>query len=139
MKTIRAILVQYRSAVVVAIAGNEPLLTSLPRVSPEPGHTPDAVQVATAFTPPNKATGTHTESDDADFQDYQLAAAIGEDATLEDAIVLETRPERTPAPFETTMGLGTPGGAISLWIIVRTTDGNERASAKSVVRRPDAE
>ena len=36
------------------------------------------------------------------------------------------------------MGLSEPGGAVSLWVIVRTKDGNERASAKSVVRRPDA-
>ena len=139
MKTIRAIVVQYRATVVVAIAGNEPLLSTIPRVTPEPGHTPDAVQVATAFVAPDKATGSHTESDDASFADYQIAAAIGEGATLEDAVVLETRTARTPAPFETTMGLSAPGGAVSLWVIVRTTDGNERASAKSVVRRPDAE
>ena len=138
MKVIRALLVQYRATVVVAIAGNEPLLSALPRVTPEPGHTPDAVFVTTTFTAPNKATGEHTESGDADFDDYQIVAAIGEEATLEDSIVLETRSARTPAPFETTLGLGAPGGAVSLWVIVRTTDGNERASAKSVVRRPDA-
>lgn len=137
MKAIRAILVQYRATVVVAIAGNEPLLSTLPRVSPEPGHTPDAVQVTTAFVAPDKATGAHTESDDADFRDYQIVAAIGSEATLEDAIVLETRTARTPAPFETTLGLGSPGGAVSIWVIVRTTDGNERASQKSVVQRPD--
>ena len=96
------------------------------------------MQVTTAFTAPNKATGAHSESDDADFKDYQIVAAIGEEATLEDAIVLETRPARTPAPFETTLGLAEPGGAVSLWVIVRTKDGNERASTKSVVRRPDA-
>jgi hypothetical protein len=139
MKTIRAILVQYRATVIVPISGNEPLLNTLPRVTPEPGHTPEPVQVSTAFVAPNKATGSHTESDDADFEDYQIVAAIGEEATLEDAIVLETRTARTPAPFETSMGLAEPGGAVSLWVIVRTKDGNERASAKSLVRRPDAE
>lgn len=139
MRTIRAILVQYRMAVLPSIAGNAPLLATLPRVTPEPGHTPDAVQVTTAFVAPDKASVAHTESEDATFKDYQIVAAIGEEATLEDAIVLATRTARPPAPFETTMGLTAPGGAVSIWVIVRTEDGNERASAKSVVRRPDAE
>ena len=136
MKFIRAVLISYRTAVLPKIAGNQPLIDTIPRVTPEPGHTPDPVQVSAAFVAPNKAVGSYTESDDGDFKDYQIVAAVGEDATLEDAIPLETRTARTPAPFETTFGLGAPDSAISLWVIVRTKDGNERASDKVVVHRP---
>lgn len=136
MKNIRAVLVQYRATVLKPLAGNEPLLNTVPRVTPEPGHTPAPVQVSATHVEPDKAALTHTQSDDPDFKSYQIAAAMGVNSTLEDAITLETRTERTPAPFETTFGLAEPGSAISLWVIVSTTDGNERASEKVVVQRP---
>ena len=103
-----------------------------------PKHDPQVSKgVSTAFIAPNKAVGSYTETADADFKDYQIVAAVGDDATLEDAIVLETRPERTPAPFETLFGLAEPDSIISIWVIVRTHDGNERASEKSIVHRPE--
>ena len=96
----------------------------------------DKPTVTAQFASPDHATGEHTESDDAAFEDYQIVAAVGEDATLEDAVVLETRTNRVPAPFTVSLGLGEPGGAVSLWVIVRTKDGHEKASSEVVVVRP---
>ncbi len=137
MKFIRAVLISYRSAVIYKIAGNQPLIDTIPRVTPEPGHTPEPVQVSATFVAPNKAVGEYTESAEAQFKDYQIVAAIGAEATLDDAILLETRTDRTPAPFETTFGLADPGSAISIWVVVRIEDGNERASDKVVVQHPE--
>jgi hypothetical protein len=129
MEKLRAVLVSYRTAAVPRLAGNATLLATLPRVTPQPGHTPDAVAVTAVFVAPDIAQVTHTESDDTDFKEYQLRGT-------EDAVVLATHNVRTPSPFTTQLGLGTPGGAVSLWVYVVTNDGNERASPRAVVHRP---
>ena len=136
MKSIRAVLVKYRAAVVSKIAGDEELIATIPRVTPEPGHTPEKVEVSAGFQAPNKAVVAHTESDDADFKEYQLLGAVGDDADLEDAVLLDTHAARVPVDFVTTFGLATPGSAVSLWVVVRTNDGNERTSDRAVVQRP---
>lgn len=136
MEDIRAVLLSYRKAVVPRLAGNQALLASIPRLTPEPGHTPAAVSATAVFQPPDVAKVTHAESDDADFKEYELRGTAGADGDAEDAIVLENHPARTPADFFTQHGLGSPGGAVSLWVYVITNDGNERGSARMVVERP---
>jgi len=136
LENIRAVLVAYRKAAVTRLAAHESVLATLPRVTPQPGHTPDAVSAQAELVPPDIAQVTHTESDDQDFKEYQLRGTIGEDGDTEDAVVLATHTERTPAPFSTQHGLGLPGGAVSLWVYVITHDGNERASNRMVVQRP---
>lgn len=135
-KQIRAVLVAYRAAALSKLAARADLLDSLPRVSPQPGHTPDAVSVSAAFIPPDTAQITHSESADSDFKEYQLRGVPGDDGDLEDAVVLATHTGRAPQAFTTQHGLGSPGGAASLWITVVTTDGNERSSERVVVLRP---
>ena len=136
MEEIRTALVSYRAAVLFRIAGNQALIDSIPRVSPEPGHTPAPVSASGVFQAPDAAKVAHTESDDADFKEYQLRGTIGDDGDTEDAILLATHAARTPADFLTQFGLGAPGGAVSLWVYVVTNDGNERASNRVVVERP---
>lgn len=136
MQTIRAVLVSYRAVAAQRLTAQTALLEILPRVSPLPGHTPDAVSIAAVFVAPDIAQVTHGESADADFKEYQLRGTIGEDGNLEDTVVLATHAVRTPAPFSTQLGLGVPGGAVSLWVYVITNDGNERASERRVVQRP---
>ena len=136
MEEIRAALVSYRVAVLFPIAGNAALIDSIPRISPEPGHTPAPVSASATFQAPDMARVAHTESDDSDFKEYQLRATIGDDGDTEDAVLLATHAARTPAEFTTQFGLGSPGGAVSLWVYVVTSDGNERASNRVVVERP---
>lgn len=133
---IRAVLVAYRAAALSKLAGMPELLGTLPRVTPLPGHTPDAVTISAVLVPPDTAQVTHSESDDPGFKEYQFRGTVGEDGDAEDAVVLATHSARTPAPFTTQLGLGIPGGAGSYWVFVVTNDGNERASARAVVRRP---
>ena len=135
IEEIRAVLVSYRAAVLFRIAGNQPLIDTIPRVSPEPGHTPDPVSASATFQAPDTAKVAHTQSDDSDFKEYQLRATIGDDGDAEDAVVLATHPARIPVEFQTQFGLGSPGGAVTLWVYVVTNDGNERASNKMVVER----
>jgi hypothetical protein len=134
---IYAALVSYRTAVLPRISTNQPLIDTLPRLSPEGGHTPEAVTVQATLTSPNTATGTHSESDEATFAEYEVLAAAGEDAELDDAIVLFTRTNRTPEPFTVTLGLAEPGGAVSIWVRVVLESGNEKTSQRVVVQRPD--
>lgn len=136
MESIRAVLVAYRKSVVPRLAGNQTLLASIPRVTPEPGHTPDAVTATAVFQAPDVAKVSHSASDDADFKEYELRATVGASGDAEDAIVLGSHPARTPADFFTQHGLGAPGGTVSLWVYVITNDGNERGSARMVVTRP---
>ena len=133
---IRAVLVAYRAAAQSKLAGMSELLDTLPRVTPLPGHTPDAVTISAVYVPPDTAQVTHSESDDPDFKEYQFRGTVGEDGDPEDAVVLATHTARTPAPFTTQLGLGIPGGAGSYWVFVITKGGNERASARAVVHRP---
>ena len=136
MRSIRAVLVAYRAAAESRLAGDAALLATLPRVTPLPGHTPEKVSIEAAFVAPDIAQVTHGESDDVDFKEYQLQGTAGEDGTLEDAVVLATHTGRTPVVFNTQHGLGQPGGAVSLWVVVVTHDGNARASDRAVVKRP---
>lgn len=136
MQNIRAVLVSYRAAVAHRIAGNQALLEAVPRVSPEPGHTPNAVTATAVFQAPDTAKVSHAQSDDVDFKEYQLRGAAGPDGDTEDAIVLATHTAQAPADFFTQLGLGSPGGAVSLWVYVITNDGNERGSTRMVVERP---
>jgi hypothetical protein len=137
MRSIYAVLLSYRTAVLPRIAGNEPLIETLPRLTPEPGHTPDAVNASAVFEAPDAARVVHSESEDADFKEYQLRGAVGDDADTEDAVVLATHAARVPEEFVSTFGLTQPGAAVTLWVYVVTEDGNERGSAKMVVRRPE--
>ena len=136
MVDIRAVLVAYRTAVLPKIAGDTALLASLPRVTPEPGHTPEAVQISSTFQAPDTARTSHTESEDAKFKAYHYLAAAGEDATLEDAVRLATHTERVPVEFSTQFGLSEPGSAVSLWVSIETTEGNSSTSERNVIHRP---
>ena len=136
IENIRAILVSYRGAVRYPLAGNEPLLNTIPRVTPEPGSTPDPVNASAGLEGTNQVRIAHTQSDDAKFARYEARGAIGDDADADDAIVLGTHTARTPEDFVLTFGLNSPGSAVTVWIYVVTEDGNERGSQKMVVRRP---
>ena len=138
-ETIRAIylvLLTYRTAVLPRISANQPLIDTLPRLSPEGGHTPDAVTVDGALTGVDTATVTHSESAEPTLESYIFLGAIGDDAGLDDAVVLGIHTNRTPEPFTTTLGLTEPGGAVSLWVKVTLNTGNERTSERVVVTRP---
>ena len=134
---IYAVLLSYRTAVLPRISTNQPLIDTLPRLSPEGGHTPAAVTVQAALTSEDTATGSHSESDEATFAEYVVLAAAGEDADLDDAVVLFTRTSRTPEPFTVTLGLSDPGGAVCIWVRVVLETGNEKTSDRVVVSRPD--
>ena len=109
---------------------------TIPRLTPEPGHTPDAVNASAALEGTNQARISHTQSDDADFARYELRGAVGDNADAEDAVVVDTHTARVPADFVTAFGLGSPGAAATFWVYVVTADGNERGSVKMVVERP---
>jgi hypothetical protein len=136
MRDIYAVLLSYRQAVLPRIAGNQPLIDTLPRLTPEPGHTPQPVDASAVFQAPNQSKVVHSESDDADFKEYQYRGAVGADADAEDAVVIGTHTGRTPQEFVTSFGLTQPGAQVSLWVYVITNDGNERGSPRMVVTRP---
>ena len=137
IRFIYAVLLSYRMAVLPRISTDQPLIDTLPRLSPEGGHTPQAVTVQATLTSPDTATGTHSESAEATFAEYVVLAAAGEDADLDDAVELSTRTNRVPEPFTVALGLAEPGGAVCIWVRVVLESGNEKTSARVVVRRLD--
>lgn len=136
MAGVRAVLSSYRAAVLFRIAGNVALIDAIPRLSPEPGHTPEPVTVSASQPTPGTALVTHGASSDPDFKELQLRGVAGNDGDAEDAIVLETHDSPDAGTFTTQHGLASPGGAVTLWVYVVTNDGNERASERMVVERP---
>ena len=137
IRFIYAVLLSYRTAVLPRISTDQPLIDTLPRLSPEGGHTPQPVTVQATLTSPNTATGTHSESAEATFAEYVVLAAAGDDADLDDAVVLYTRTNRVPEPFTVMLGLADPGGAVCIWVRVVLETGNEKTSSRVVVQRPD--
>ena len=130
------VLLAYRESVPTRISTNTALLSTIPRLTPVPGHTPDAVTATAIYEAPDTARITHSESAEATFESYTALAAAGDDASVEDAIVIGIHTDRTPAEFITHLGLSTPGGAVTVWVKVTLTTGNERTSAPVVVNRP---
>ena len=134
---IRARLVQYRRAVPGLFPKEHPLVTSLPKLSPPRGHTPDAVVLTGVW---NAGTGladlSWTASDDPDLLHYQVrrSGATPYDTSTELVVTTVLPPGLTHSTLE---GLPVDGATMGYKVYVVLTTGNEKGSNAMSVTRVD--
>ena len=134
---IRARLVQYRRAVPGLFPKDHPLVTSLPKLTPPRGHTPDAVVLTGVW---NLVTGladlSWTASTDPDLLHYQVrrSGATPYDTSTELVVATVLPPGLTHSTLE---GLPTNGATMGYKVYVVLTTGNEKGSNAVSVTRDD--
>jgi hypothetical protein len=104
----------YRLAVPARLPNNEVLLASLPRLSPEPGSTPAAVDASAVFQAPDQFKVVYDASDAADLKEYQLRGNAGATFRSEDAVVIATNAKDATREFVSGFGLTQPGASVGV-------------------------
>ncbi len=112
------------------------LIETLPRLTPLPGHTPDAVNASAVLEGTNQSKVVYDASTDAMLESYELRGSAGDDYNDEDAVVIATNAPGAPREFVTPFGLNQPGAKVALKVYVILTTGNEAGSAAMFVERP---
>lgn len=126
----------YRLAVPARVPNNEVLLAALPRLTPEPGSTPDAVNASGVFVAPDQFRVTYSASEAGDLKEYQLRGNAGGTFRSEDAVVIATNAKDAPREFLSSFGLTQPGAKVSVAVYVITDTGNQKGSAPMTITRP---
>jgi hypothetical protein len=133
----KALMVTYRLKVEALYAPGSNQVTTLPRLTPLPGSTPDAVVLESVWSEPNlRAELTWTESTDPALAGYHVRATPGPDYSAEDETLLATIPPGAPRSYNTAAGLAVPGSAMSYKVYVLLTTGHEAGSNAETVTRP---
>ena len=134
---IRARLVQYRRAVPGQFPSDHPLVTSLPSLSPPPGHTPDAVVLAGVW---NQISGladlSWTASVDPDLLHYQVRRSGATPYSTSTELVVATVPAGTLV-HSTLDGLPVDGATMGYKAYVVLTTGNQKGSNAVSITRDD--
>ena len=126
----------YRETVPGRLSAFPDLITTLPRLTPLPGHTPVPVNASAVFQAPNASKVVHDASTDAQLLRYELRGTVGHQYNDEDAVVIATHTPQEPREFVTTFGLTQPGAEVALKVFVVLTTGNEAGSATMSLERP---
>lgn len=127
---------QYRQAVVAAFPATSPLVASLPKLTPAPGHTPAPVNVSAAWDAGiSRARITCTASDDPDLAEYELRACFGSMYKTDEEQVIANNPPGT-LEFVTDEGLVASGSRVFYKVYVKLSTGNEKGSKTVSVTRP---
>jgi hypothetical protein len=134
---IYAILKSYRQALPSYFATGHALIDSLPRLTPEPGATPEAVTMTAVLDPAtNEVVITHSKSTAANFARYQYRLTRGTEWSDEDDEVIDDVTDINALEFRTTKGVEVPNVTAVYKAFVITTGDNERGSEPVVITRP---
>ena len=129
---IYAMIKNYRLALPTFFPADSPLVTSLPRLTPRRGHTPDPVQAEGSWNP---ATGqadlTWSPSDESTIVRYEIRMTPGEKYATKDESTLGRVDPDAPLQFATNQGLTREGRPASFKVYVILKTGNERAATPS--------
>jgi len=132
------VLKNYRQALPSHFATGHALIDSLPRLTPEPGATPEAVTATVVYVP---ATGqvriTHTKSTAANFAQYEYRMTRGLTWSDDDDEVIGNVTDIDTLEFLTNAGVETAGVSAVYRAFVKTTTGNEKGSNTVLITRPD--
>ena len=126
----------YRQAVPIKLEMHPELVSTMPALTPAPGHTPVPVEASGVLIAPNQSKVVYTASIDPTLEKYQLRGSVGDSYDEADAVVIATNQPGEPLEFITTFGLTQPGAQISLKVFVVLTTGNESGSATITLERP---
>ncbi len=123
------VLKAYRQAVPTKFAADDPVVLSLPKLTPDPGSTPNAVVANGVWNvPTTQGKLTWAASTDPNLYQYEVRWSPGPtyDAALE-VVIGNVAPTAT-REFFTTQGLLASGDVSNFKVYVVTTTGNERGS-----------
>lgn len=136
-KEIYAFLKAYRKKLPTKFAQDDPIATSLPRLTPLPGSTPDGV-VATGEYDEIAALAkiTWTPSSDPNISHYEIRWVAGPVYSTEDESISGSVQPGDPLEFFTVDGLSGPGAVASYKVYVVLTTGNEKGSNAVSVTQP---
>ncbi|MEZ6109430.1 MAG: hypothetical protein R3C99_00010 [Pirellulaceae bacterium] len=132
---IYAVLKNYRQKLPTKFPTDDPLVATLPRLTPAGGSAPVAVSLSGAWMEDlAQARFNWTASTDASLDHYQLRMTPGPEYSEDDESVVGSFASGT-VMTETDAGLTMPGQIASFRLYVVTTDGNEVGSNTVVVSR----
>jgi len=132
-----ALLRDYRTAVEGTFAPTDALVESLPRLSPEPGSTPDGVTANITWDAALlKAKITFTASSDPNLSHFEIRFCAGPNYSTENESVIGNLTPAELREFLTDSGLTTAGSTASFKVYVILTTGNEKGSNTVVITRP---
>ena len=112
------------------------LLSTLPKLTPEPGHTPDAVNASATYVAPSTSHVVHAASADNDVAYYDLEGTNGDEWNGDDAVHLGRHYPNEANEFTVDFGLTQPGTSVALKVFVVLNTGNRAGSATMLVVRP---
>jgi hypothetical protein len=134
---IRDNLALYRPAVLGSFIEDHPLVLSLPRLVPLPGHTPDPVVLSGEWNDgTSKADLSWTESTDVDLQSYQVRRSGATPYNTNTELAVATLPPGT-LTFSTDAGLTVGGSTMGFKVYVKLTTGNEKGSNAVTITNPN--
>ena len=123
------ILKAYRLAVPTKFAATDPLVVTLPKLTPDPGSTPDGVLANGNWNvPTTQGKLTWDASTAPDLDEYEVRWSPGPDYDPDTEVVIANIAKTAPREYFTTQGLLAIGDASNFKIYVKTTTGNERGS-----------
>ena len=136
---IYAILLAYRKKVPTKFAAGHAVIESMPRLTPEPGATPQAVTINASWDEAQAAAKiTFPASPEPNVVQYEVRVVPGPDYNADDETVAGNI-TAGPGPFTffTTAALSAPGNVASFKVYVINDTGNEKGSNSVAVTRPD--
>ena len=132
-----AVLLAYRPAVEASFPPTHALVESMPRLTPLPGSTPDAVTATVLWNVAlSQAEIRFTQSTNANLAQYEVRRSLGPVYNDETATVVANILPNQPREFFTNAGLVTSGDQASFKVFVITNTGNEAGSNAVTVTRP---
>jgi len=129
-------MVQYRERLPLTLEPDDPLLASMPTITPTPGSTPDAVTASGQWDETSiQAVLTWTASTNPNLVEYEVRMTP---AATFDSNNASTIGNLTPGfeQFETMEGLANPGDVASYKVYVMLSTGNEAGSNTVTITRP---
>jgi len=128
---------RYRPTVESLFIPENPLVRSIPRLRPLPGHTPAPVFLTAEWEPAdNKARLSWTVSVDPELASYQIRMSPSATYQADAESIVATLPGGGVTEYFTEAGLPAPGATASYKIYVILATGNERGSDPAPVTRP---
>ncbi len=126
----------YREGAGNKFVRNPELVESLPRLTPLPGHTPDAVNASAVLEGTNQSKVVYDASAESTLAGYELRGNVGDEYSDEDAVVIATNAPGAPREFITSFGLNQPGARVALKVYVLLDTGNEAGTPSARPRSP---
>ena len=126
----------YRQAVPTKCSQHPSLVATLPRLSPEPGATPDAVTASSVFEAPDKSKVVHSAVTQSGIKKVQLRGHVGTKWDEDLAVTIAEHAPGDAPEFITSFGLTQPGASVVMKVYVISDTDNEAGSNAVVTTRP---